>query len=223
MLRAELTVAPAHRHRIRNDVATFQFQEAAAPVGEFAGWASTFGEVIDGAVEPTVMVRGCWAKSIVEDFDTVKILWAHDSHQPIGRPLELRETEYGLWIRAAITQTARRREITQLLQDKTVDALSVGFDVVDAYRQDGIRYITAARCWECSLVTWGADKRARIMEAYRRPGWQQSAMRDLDIEHARLETCKARDRVETAGRRRIATIDYKLRLQRLDALEHGLR
>ena len=71
--------------------------------GEFSGYAAVFDTVDDGG---DVIEKGAFTKTIAENFDRIKILSQHqDFDLPIGKPLELREDDKGLFIRAKISNT----------------------------------------------------------------------------------------------------------------------
>ncbi len=132
--------------------------------GEFSGYASTFGNLDDGGdiIEP-----GAFARTIREDFGRIKILSQHNDYDlPIGRPIELREDEKGLFIRAKISDTQKGRDIQTLLKDGVLNELSIGYDAVsfDFDSEKGIRHLKEVRLWEISVVTWAMNREATIDE-----------------------------------------------------------
>ena len=132
--------------------------------GEFSGYAAVFDEVDTGG---DVIEKGAFTKTIQEDFDRIKILSQHqDDELPIGKPLELREDDKGLFIRAKISDTQKGRDIQTLLKDGVLNELSIGYDAVDFY-YDGdshIRHLKEVRLWEVSVVTWAMNNLAQISE-----------------------------------------------------------
>jgi len=108
----------------------FQLEDANEESGEFSGYAAVFGNVDSGR---DVIERGAFSKTIREDFDRIKILSQHnDCDLPIGKPLELREDEKGLYIRGKISDTQRGRDIKTLLKDGVLNELSIGYDAITA-------------------------------------------------------------------------------------------
>ncbi len=129
--------------------------------GCFSGYASVFWEV-DG--DQDVVVAGAFSQSLIRQ-RPVALLWQHDTQQPIGRVLELREDAYGLYMRAELNiQTQRGAEAYSLLQQGGLSGLSVGFKVLgyDRDSTSGVRFITEAELWEISLVTFPANDKARV-------------------------------------------------------------
>jgi uncharacterized protein len=88
---------------------------------------------------------------------------------PIGKPLEMRETDLGLEVVAKISPTERGQECLTLMRDGVIDELSIGFDPVvaeDVQQADGsmVRHLKEVRLWEISLVTFAADTLAKVTE-----------------------------------------------------------
>lgn len=143
---------------------SFVLESADENTGEFSGYAAVFGNVDSGG---DVIEKGAFAKTIVEDFARIKILSQHNSYDlPIGKPLELREDEKGLYIRGKISDTQTGRDIRTLLKDGVLAELSIGYDAVD-FEWDGdsgIRHLKEIKLWEVSIVTWAMNDRATIDE-----------------------------------------------------------
>ena len=138
--------------------------ENATDDGEFSGYAAVFGNVDSGN---DVIEKGAFAKTIREDFDRVKILALHNEcWLPVGKPLELREDEKGLFIRGKISDTSMGRVIRTLMKDGVLNELSIGYDAVlyDYDSATDIRHLREVRLWEVSVVTWAMNGLARIDE-----------------------------------------------------------
>ena len=96
--------------------------------GEFSGYAAVFGNRDNG---DDIIEKGAFSKTIREDFDRIKILSQHnDCELPIGKPLELREDEKGLYIRGKISDTQKGRDVRTLLKDGVLNELSIGYDTI---------------------------------------------------------------------------------------------
>ena len=126
--------------------------ESADESGEFSGYAAVFGNQDSGN---DIIERGAFTKTIAENFDRIKILSQHDDcNLPIGKPLELREDERGLFIRGKISDTQKGRDIQTLLRDGVLNELSIGYESVD-FDYDGatgVRHLKEVRLWEISVV-----------------------------------------------------------------------
>jgi HK97 family phage prohead protease len=143
------------------------------PENAFRGVASVFGGIVDAWI-PTIIHRGAFTKTLQESARGVKILWQHNTDEPIGLPMRLFEGEDGLVIQGGISRTQRGRDALILLRDQVIDAMSIGFDTIKETTEelpDGtvVRHIHEVRLWEISLVTFGADPNARILEVNKLP------------------------------------------------------
>lgn len=141
---------------------SFELESADEKTGEFSGYASVFGNVDDGG---DIVEKGAFAKTIVEDFARIKILSQHDQCElPIGKPLELREDDKGLYIRGKISDTQKGRDIQTLLKDGVLNELSIGYDAVDYVVDESthIRHLKQIKLWEVSIVTWAMNDQATI-------------------------------------------------------------
>src|SRR2546428_1200704 len=136
--------------------------------GTFKGIASVFGNLVDTWM-PTVIEKGAFSKTLKDRKRPVKILYQHDTHQPIGVPISLKETDVGLEIEGKISQTPFGQEVLTLCRDGVLDGLSIGFDPIkwemeQEEGKDTIRRVKEVLLYEVSIVTFGADSQARINE-----------------------------------------------------------
>lgn len=135
--------------------------------GIFEGYASTFGNV-DGQMD--IVARGAFEDSLKTR--EPKVLWQHDMASPIGKLLDAREDERGLFVRAKLaTNTTKGADAFELLKEGVIDTMSVGFRVKEADfdREEGIRIIKEAELFEFSLVTIPANDQARVMSVKSKP------------------------------------------------------
>lgn len=142
---------------------SFKFElKEANEEGEFSGYAAVFGNKDDG---DDIIEKGAFARTILEDFSRIKILSQHRGHDlPIGKPLELKEDDHGLYIRGKISDTQTGRDIRTLLKDGVLTEMSIGYDTVkyDFDSITGIRHLKEIRLWEVSIVTWAMNNQAKI-------------------------------------------------------------
>jgi Escherichia/Staphylococcus phage prohead protease len=131
--------------------------------GEFAGYASVFGEpdsygdtIKPGAFKKTLAARGKAGQPAM--------LWGHDPSQPIGVWTELVEDTRGLKVTGKlVTKTTRGAEAFELLKAGAVTGLSIGFRTRAAERgPNGGRVVTDIELFEISLVTMPAASKARV-------------------------------------------------------------
>lgn len=154
----------------------FKFElESTDESGEFSGYAAVFGNRDSGG---DIIEKGAFSNTIREDFDRIKILALHnDCWLPVGKPLELREDDKGLYIRGKISDTSMGRDIQTLMKDGVLNELSIGYDAVefDFDSDGGVRHLKEIRLWEVSIVTWAMNDQAKIDEV-------KSVMEDLRTE-----------------------------------------
>ncbi len=89
------------------------------------GYAST--NDVDRAGD--VVSTQVWEKGIQNYLKNPIILAQHDHDDPVGRMVDYRIDDKGLWIKARVSAAA---EIFNLVRDKVLTAFSIGFRVVDA-------------------------------------------------------------------------------------------
>lgn len=134
--------------------------------GTFSGMASVFGSVAVGARGPTRFQHGAFAETIGETQGRIPLLWQHDTARPVGVISKLAETEEGLELRGKITKNAFGGDVIALMRDGAITGLSIGFDALEAgYEKQGegrVRVVSKARLHEVSLVTFPADREARV-------------------------------------------------------------
>jgi HK97 family phage prohead protease len=116
---------------------------------EVAGYASTWDRDLGGDVVHPGAFRGH-----LEGGAKVRFLYAHDPAQVLGRALELREDDRGLFGRFRISQTRLGQDVHTLLRDGSLDSFSIGFIPRDFERDEksGVRNLKAVELVECSVV-----------------------------------------------------------------------
>ena len=142
---------------------SFKMDEYDEEDGIFSGYGAVFENVDSGGdiIEP-----GAFAKALAAGWERVKILALHnDCWLPIGKPLELREDEKGLFLKAKISDTSMGKDIKILLKDGVLNELSIGYEpVVFEFDQAGIRHLKEVDLWEVSVVTWAMNPEAVITD-----------------------------------------------------------
>lgn len=135
--------------------------------GFFYGYASVF-DVIDHHHEKVLPKA---FKSSLEKWQLKnrlpKMLWQHDLKKPVGVWHEIREDEYGLFVKGQLLlDVASGREAYALMKAGVIDSLSIGFRPVRS-RRDGkssVRLLEEVDLMEISLVTFGANSEAKITD-----------------------------------------------------------
>ena len=128
----------------------------------FTGYASVFNspsEDLGGFVE--YVAPGAFKRSL-QSRNEVKLLWNHDSGEPLaslrGGTMTLVEDNRGLKVTAQLPNTTRGRDIAELLRTKVIDSMSFGFNVIrDSWSNDGkTRTLESVRLFEVSVVSFAA-------------------------------------------------------------------
>ena len=135
--------------------------EAGAEPSTFKGYGAIFGNKDrDG----DIVVRGAFKDSLQSHVP--KLLWQHNTKEPIGRFDVIREDAKGLWVEGRLASEGKGAEVYELLKMGALDGLSIGFVAKEASRDPsgGTRTIRRAELMEVSVVTFPANDQARIMD-----------------------------------------------------------
>lgn len=130
---------------------------------EFEGYGSVFDNT---DFYDDVVRRGAFRRSI----DALKasgsklvMLWQHFYDQPIGVWPEMDEDAKGLKVRGEINlETERGREAYALLKQGAVRGLSIGYEAIKWFMEEGKRILEECKLWEISLVTFPANELALV-------------------------------------------------------------
>jgi hypothetical protein len=131
-----------------------------AEEGVFEGYASTFGNI--DAVDDIVS-RGAFSESLKRR--EPKVLWQHDMQKPVGKLMDAREDDKGLYVKVKMAlKTTLGRDAYEYMKADIINSLSIGFMVKDAEfdSKQGVRVIKEAELFEFSLVTIPANEMATI-------------------------------------------------------------
>jgi len=130
--------------------------------GRFAGYASVFN-VLDN--QKDIILRGAFADTIHDRVSQIKLLWQHQTGEPIGVFTAMFEDSRGLYVEGKLLLNVQRaREALVLLKSGAVTGLSIGYSPV-RYTIDpdtGIRRLAEVDLWEVSLVTFPANDQAAV-------------------------------------------------------------
>ncbi|UCD57335.1 MAG: HK97 family phage prohead protease [Candidatus Hydrogenedentota bacterium] len=157
-------LTPEQAAEIRGSIAsarpkrTFRFHmklvESEGAHHQIEGYASTkdldrTGEI----VEP-----GAFVDSLKDFMANPVVTYMHDWNNPIGKVVDVRIDEVGLFIRAEISQTAQK--IWKLIEEGILRAFSIGYEVVEEKVIDGVNHILKLRLYEVAVVSIPANRRA---------------------------------------------------------------
>ena len=128
----------------------------------FEGYASYFNNV-DSYDE--IIVQGAFKKTLQENKNRIKVLWQHNTSEPIGKPIFMEEDSNGLYVKAQVSMTETGKKAMMLMKDGVVDEMSIGYDVIKDEYKGNKRMLKEVRLWEFSPVTFGANDMAKITGA----------------------------------------------------------
>ena len=130
--------------------------------GIFEGYAIVWDSVDSHG---TRFRKGCCTKTLKERGDRVKILDNHEINIPIGKPLELREDDVGLFVRGELLSGVQAADEMRIkIEKEVIDTLSVGFKTIQDRPAGGsIRDITEIKLYELSPVTFASNEAAAIL------------------------------------------------------------
>jgi uncharacterized protein len=195
----------------------------------FTGYASVFNspsEDLGGFVE--YVAPGAFKRSL-QSRNEVKLLWNHDSGEPLaslrGGTMQLLEDSVGLKVTAKLPNTTRGRDIAELLRTNVIDSMSFGFNVIkDSWSRDGqTRTLESVRLFEVSVVSFPAYE-ATVAQVRSAPSINADELADallklesgeeLDEKNANLITevvgkLKAQPEVQEAEDNGLSILDLK--------------
>ena len=128
------------------------------------GYASTFGAV-DSYND--IVEKGAFTRTLKARKGGIRFLKYHDPNQPIGKVVEIREDEKGLWVKAVFSSTRAGQEARTEVLEGVLDSFSIGFMPVKAKTDklaDGriVNRIQEVKLYEFSLVTFPANEEAVV-------------------------------------------------------------
>ena len=120
------------------------------------GFLSAFGNIDH---DNDIIVKGAYAKTIVERKGNIFFLSQHDWSKPLGKFDVLEEQEKGLYFEAEIVNTSYGLDTLKLYEAGVVAEHSVGFTTIqsDFDQKTNIRTIKEIKLYEGSAVTLGAN------------------------------------------------------------------
>ena len=168
--------------------------------GEFTGYASTFDN-FDRTNER--VVKGAFAQHLDDFLKDGFIALNHNwGALPIATPIEAREDDHGLFVRAAFHSTpdaqAARTVINERLERNKSVKLSIGYEVLaDEYVDQG-RLLKNLYLYEYSFVTVPANAQADVTSSKGWPLAEQSdavlaAVKDYTDRLTHLQSLRAKE------------------------------
>lgn len=146
-----------------------QVKSADLEEGTISGYASVFGNVDSYG---DIVVKGAFSKSIEKIEKTGKVIsvfYGHNMEDPranIGRVIELREDNHGLFFKAQLDLSGDTygRLVYGQLGDGRLDSLSFGFSVLNGANTEAGYELRELELYEISVVPVPANQEALITE-----------------------------------------------------------
>ena len=136
------------------------FELRALEEGSFEGYIAVWGTIDSYR---STFQRGAFTKTIKDRGTRIKVLYDHD--QVIGKVVEIREDDKGVFVRGKLTMDLEKaRDTHALMLDAVIDTLSFGFSVVDQKYDNGVRTITEVKLFEVSPVVFEANENAVVTD-----------------------------------------------------------
>jgi len=124
-----------------------------------SGYAAAFNNVdSDG----DLIVKGAFSKSLNENgVESLKPrifhLYQHDVTQVLGRPIILKEDDYGLYFETKIANTQLGNDVLNLYKEGVLNEHSIGFKTIKSTNRGNYNEIQEVKLFEFSSVTFGAN------------------------------------------------------------------
>ena len=95
----------------------------------------------------------------------IKVLFNHEPWSMIGKPLALKEDDYGLYAESKIVPTNLGKDILLLLENEVITEQSIGYSAVREEHDDesGIRDLLEVKLYEYSFLAWGMNEQTPII------------------------------------------------------------
>lgn len=196
--------------------------------GELSGYASTFANWDSVGERP---IKGAFAPHLESFLTDGFIAVGHDwAGLPIATPVEAREDDRGLFVKAAFHSTAEaqaaRTVITERIERGKSVKLSIGYEVLDSEMTKEGRLLKEIKLHEWSIVTVPANPLAAVTYAKRLPpeGAPLAIYQEaVEAAHTALirEIKSLEERRSKAGRM-ISEANLRVIVSCVDALETAL-
>jgi HK97 family phage prohead protease len=92
-----------------------------------------------------------------------KLLLEHDAKKPLGRMISYEETDEGIYATFKVSNTTRGSDALVEASEQLRSGLSVGVEVIDSKRENGVIKVLASKLYETSLVQAAAFKTAEVL------------------------------------------------------------
>jgi HK97 family phage prohead protease len=107
---------------------------------------------------------GAFRKTLADSGGELPLLWSHDTTAPIGK-VRLENSAKGLQVSGKLIRgISKASEVYELLKEKVVRGMSIGYRTVKSQVVENVRNLTEIRLYEVSLVLFPANREAVVSE-----------------------------------------------------------
>ena len=141
------------------------FEAKAVPDGKnlfVEGYAAVFGNE-DSYND--IIVAGAFTKTIAgKEGKRIKLCLQHDMEDIVGKIVEMKEDEKGLWFKAKISNTTMGKDLAILIEDDAINEISIGYQSVvwEVDEVRNVRLLKEVKLYEISFVSRAANPQAII-------------------------------------------------------------
>lgn len=141
------------------------------------GYGSIFGNVdsYNDIIEP-----GAFSKTLNEMRDRIALCYQHDIYRPIGKFLELKEDNKGLYFKARISDA--EPDIKQKITEGILKEFSIGYSTIKYEMEERgenmrpICHLKEVKLYEISLVTIAANDKAGLLSISGKSEWSKDVV-----------------------------------------------
>lgn len=142
------------------------------------GYAAVFGN-IDSYRD--IIQKGAFLNTISgKNGKRIKLCYQHDFDKVIGKIVELKEDDKGLFFKAKVSNTALGKDVSILISDEALDEVSIGYRTKSYIYDEAneIRTITDLDLYEISLVSRAANEEATVTGTERKDEQKDKDLKD---------------------------------------------
>ncbi len=130
--------------------------------GIIEGYIAKWG-VVDSY--QSTFLPGAFSKTIENRTDKIRLLFEHDQKNTVGKLLDIREDNTGVFVRAKMNMdTKAGKEVFYKAKNGDFDCFSFGFNNVRSTHENGIEKISGLDLIEVSLVAFEASGESKITD-----------------------------------------------------------
>ena len=143
------------------------------------GYAATFG-VKDSYND--IINLGAFSTTLTTDRKRIRLCYQHDLDKVIGKIIDIKEDNVGLWFKAKVSNTGLGKDVSILVEDEAINEMSIGYRTKVSTWDDvnEIRYLVEVELAEISIVTRAANKEAVITSTEKKD--DSFEVKDIDFE-----------------------------------------